>query len=54
MVDNFAVKYTNEQDAELLIRMLEQGYDITIDLKETKYIGLTLEWDFKNNKSTCI
>jgi hypothetical protein len=50
VVNNFAVKYTNEQDAEHLISMLKQDYDITIDWEAMKYIGLTLEWDFENNQ----
>jgi hypothetical protein len=49
-VGNFAEKYTNEQDAEHLISMLKQDYIITIDQEATKYIGLTIEWDFKNNQ----
>jgi hypothetical protein len=49
VVDDFAVKYTNEQDAEHLISMLKQDYDVTIDQEATKYIGLTIEWDFKKN-----
>ncbi len=50
VVDNFVVKYTNEQDAEHLINTLKQYNNITIDWEATKYIGLTLEWDFKNNQ----
>ncbi len=50
VVYNFAVKYTNEQDAEHLISMLKQDYDNTIDQEVTKYIGLTIEWDFENNQ----
>ncbi len=44
------VKYINEQDAEHLISTLKQDYNITIDQDATKYIGLTVEWDFKNNQ----
>jgi hypothetical protein len=50
VVDNFAIKYTYEQDAEHLISMLKQDYNITIDWEATKYIGLTIEWDFKKNQ----
>jgi hypothetical protein len=50
VVDDFAVKYTNEQDAEHLISTLKQDYDITIDQEATKYIGLIIEWDLKNNQ----
>jgi hypothetical protein len=51
VVGNFTVKYTNEQDAEHLISMLKQDYDITIYLEATKYIGLTIEWDLKKQPS---
>jgi hypothetical protein len=34
VVNDFAVKYTNEQDAEHLIRALKQDYNITIDKKQ--------------------
>jgi hypothetical protein len=50
VVDNFVVKYTNEQDAEHLISMLKQDYNITINQEATKYICLNIEWDFKNNQ----
>jgi hypothetical protein len=31
--------------------MLKQDYGITIDQEATKYIGLTIEWDFKKQPS---
>ena len=48
VVDNFAVKYTREQDAKHLIIALKENYKITIDQTATKYIGLTIEWDHEN------
>jgi hypothetical protein len=48
--DNFAVKYTSMEDAQHLIDALKQDYTITIDWDTTKYIGLTLKWDYKNQK----
>ncbi len=36
VVDIFAVKYTNKQDAENLISLLKQDYDITIVREATK------------------
>ncbi len=38
------------EDAQHLIDALKQDYTITIDWDATKYIGLTLEWDYKNRK----
>jgi len=42
--------YTREQDAKHLISALKGNYEITIDQTATKYIGLTIEWDYKNWK----
>ncbi len=50
VVNDFAVKYTWEQDAEHLISALKEEYDITINRTATKYIGLTIKWDLKNQK----
>jgi hypothetical protein len=38
------------EDAHHLIDTLKQDYTITIDWDPTKYIKLTLEWDYKNQK----
>jgi hypothetical protein len=48
VVDDFAIKYTSMEDAQHLIDALKQDYTITIDWDATKYIGLTLEWNYKN------
>jgi hypothetical protein len=48
VVDDFAIKYTSMEDAKHLIDALKQDYTITINWDATKYIGLTLKWDFKN------
>ncbi len=50
VVDDFAIKYTSIEDSQHLIDALKQDYTITIDWDATKYIGLTLEWDYKNKK----
>ncbi len=50
MVDVFAIKYTREQDVIHLISVLKENYEITIDKTATKYIGLTIEWDYENKK----
>ncbi len=38
------------EDAQHLIDALKQEYTITIDCEATKYTGLTLKWDYKNQK----
>ena len=51
VVDDFAVKYVKEEDAEHLINTIKKYYPLKIDKKATKYIGLTIEWDYKNRKA---
>jgi hypothetical protein len=47
VVDDFGVRYTRQQDAEHLITALETcGYKITTDWEGTRYVGLTLQWDY--------
>ncbi len=50
VVDNFAIKYTKMEDAKHLINALQKDYTITVNWDTTKYIGLTIEWDYKNQK----
>jgi hypothetical protein len=50
VVDDFAVKFTREQDVNHLISALKENYEITIDKTATKYIGLSIEWDYENKK----
>ncbi len=50
VVDNFAIKYTNMEDAKQLIDALQKDYTITVDWNATKYIGITIEWDYKTQK----
>ncbi len=50
VVDNFPIKYTNMEDAKHLIDALQKDCTITGDWDATKYIGLTIEWDYKNKK----
>ncbi len=47
---HFFIKYINEADATHLIDALKREYTITVDKEVTKYIGLTIEWDYKNGK----
>jgi hypothetical protein len=50
VVDDFAIKIMSEQDTEHLIKALKIYYQITVDREATKYIGLTVEWDYANGK----
>ncbi len=50
MVDDFAVKYINREDANHLINTIRKNYRMTVDEEATKYIGLTIQWDYTNRK----
>jgi hypothetical protein len=46
VVDDFGVKYTGTEHAQHLIDTLQALYTITIDWDGTRYLGLTLAWDY--------
>jgi hypothetical protein len=46
VVDDFGVKYTGTEHAHHLIDTLQALYTITIDWDGTRYLGLTLAWDY--------
>ena len=46
VVDDFRVKYVGEEHAQHLVNVLKGNYDITEDWDGSKYIGLTLNWDY--------
>ncbi len=50
VVNNFTIKYTKLEDAQNLINTLKMDYSITVDWDATKYIGLTIKWDYVNRK----
>jgi hypothetical protein len=50
VVDDFAIKVLSEDDENHIINALKQDYIITVDRDATKYIGLTIEWDYQDGK----
>jgi len=48
VVDHFGVKYVNKADVNHLISVLTQHYEIDTDWEGTRYVGLTLDWDYNN------
>ena len=50
VVNDFAIKYTKKEDAQHLIDALEKDYTISTDWDVTKYIGLTIDWDYEKRK----
>jgi hypothetical protein len=51
VVDDFGVKYTDKADAEHLMNALKQTYEVTEDCTGSRYLGLTINWDY--DKRTC-
>ncbi len=46
VVDNFGVKYTNQEDVNHLIGSLKKGYELTKDWDGNLYCGIKLKWDY--------
>jgi len=50
VVDDFGVKYVGKEHALHLQQTLEHHYKVTKDWAGTRYIGITLDWDYANRK----
>ena len=44
------MKYVGKQNADHLVSVLQEHYAINIDWDGTRYIGLTLDWDYSHHK----
>ena len=44
------MKYINKEDVEHLASVLRQNYKIDIDWEGTRYLGLTINWDYTERK----
>ncbi len=47
VIDDCGVKYINKTNVNHLTSMLSQDYKIDTDWEGTRYLGLTLDWDYK-------
>ncbi|KAG7352362.1 reverse transcriptase RNA-dependent DNA polymerase [Nitzschia inconspicua] len=47
VVDDFGVKYVNQDDVDHLLATLRQRYECKADWEGTRYCGLTLAWDYE-------
>jgi hypothetical protein len=47
---DFAVKYTRREDVEHLMAALKKDYTATEDWTGTKYLGLTIEWEYEKGQ----
>ena len=45
VVNGFGIKYTRKEDANHLLKSLQEDYATTEDWTGDKYLGLTLKWD---------
>ena len=50
VVDDFGVKYVGQEHALHLQETLEQHYKVTKDWTGKRYIGITLDWDYKRRQ----
>ena len=46
VVDDYGVKYVGKEHAEHLISVINQNYVTSVDWTGSRYIGLTLDWDY--------
>ncbi len=49
-MDNFRVKYVNKDGVKHLISSLSQDYTIDTNWEGTRYLGITLDWDYLQRK----
>ena len=50
-MEDFGVKYVREEDTKRLLEILNQHYKVTVEKKGTGYLGIYLDWDYKNRRS---
>jgi hypothetical protein len=50
VVDDFGVKYVGEEHALHLKQTLEENYTVTTEWDGRRYIGITLDWDYKRKQ----
>ena len=50
VVDGFGVKYVGEEHAQHLKNTREENYTVTTEWDGTRYIGITLDWDYKRRQ----
>ena len=52
VVDNFGVKYKGIEHAHHLYAALRENYKVTTDWAGKLFVGITLDWDYKNRTVT--
>ena len=50
VVDDFGVKHVGKEHALHLQQTLEEHYKVTNDWTGSRYIGITIDWDYKRRQ----
>ena len=50
VMDNFGIKYINKDGIIHLLDMLKKDYKVDTDWEGTRYLGLTLDRDYKGRR----
>ena len=50
VVDDFGVKYIGAEHVQHLLQVLKQNYEIEEDWEGTRYLGITIDWDYKKRE----
>ena len=50
VVDDFGVKYIGTEHVQHLLQVLRKHYEIEEDWEGSRYLGITLDWDYPNCK----
>ena len=50
VVDDLGVKYIRNEHTMHLIRTLKEHYKVEEDWEGQQYLGITLDWDYKNHE----
>ena len=50
VVDDFGVKYVDEEHAKPLLSIIQQNYKCKAEWDGSRYLGLTLDWDYQKRE----
>ncbi len=50
VVDDFGIKYIGKEHVMHLIKVLKDHYEVEEDWEGKRYLGITLDWDYKNHE----
>eukprot|EP00804_Cyclotella_cryptica_P028989 CCRYP_012408-RA/>CCRYP_012408-RA protein AED:0.21 eAED:0.21 QI:0/0/0/1/1/1/2/0/880 len=50
VVDDFGIKYVGQEHPQHLLTVLQEHYTVTTDWNGSRYIGITLDWDYAKRR----